>query len=492
MDKTELFLSNMIRDVSKSKERSFVKAKDNEELRANTSKLFGLQVPDRVICEGHQSPFSFFSDLYFQRQNDILCWACRSGGKTLGIAMLLTLLSMENKRFSSRILGGSSDQSSQCYGHIKKFCEGSLSKYVDGEPLATRVLFANNSEVQMLAASQKSVRGPHPIVLVLDEADEVDSDLYQAAMGMPQSQRGHESITAVLSTMHNRWGLMQGLVDNIEEHGRTLYKWCIFEILEDCADYECSTCFLLDECKKRGKIEGFGGYYKIEDAIKKKRQMSQGAWESEYLCIKPSFEGLVYKEFNPDIHVKDIEYNPSMRTIAGCDFGADHPMVCLVIQEANDVIYVIDEFYESGITGSEFAKICKRLKEKYQIEEFLCDPSGLGIIKEMRDIGLEARGSRLKGNIKNQRNDGIDKIRSKLKNKLMVVSKRVKNLAREFGLYRYKKTAEPGTIVKEDDDALDALRYAINSLVVTPKDFRYLKGAPLHEIKKKSQTSGYN
>lgn len=43
----------------------------------------------------------------------------------------------------------------------------------------------------------------------------------------------------------------------------------------------------------------------------------------------------------------------------------------------------------------------------------------------------------------------------------LFVSDRCKNLIKEFRTHRYKDNSRDGTVVKTDDDALDALRYLL-------------------------------
>jgi hypothetical protein len=45
------------------------------------------------------------------------------------------------------------------------------------------------------------------------------------------------------------------------------------------------------------------GYYRVDDAFGRKRQVSEQTWRSEYLCQIPSSEGLIYKEFDMALHV---------------------------------------------------------------------------------------------------------------------------------------------------------------------------------------------
>jgi hypothetical protein len=115
------------------------------------------------------------------------------------------------------------------------------------------------------------------------------------------SKRGHRASTHIYSTMHKTYGLMQSVVEEAPARGYRLYKWCILDVLERCDGRDCETCDLWDECQ--GRARHADGYYRIDDAISKKRQVSEQTWLSEYLCMMPSSEGLIYKEFDMALHV---------------------------------------------------------------------------------------------------------------------------------------------------------------------------------------------
>ena len=64
---------------------------------------------------------------------------------------------------------------------------------------------------------------------------------------------------------------------------------------------DCEACDLWEDCE--GRARQADGYFSIEDAISHKRKVSRETWESEMLCLMPSSEGLIYREFSMDIHV---------------------------------------------------------------------------------------------------------------------------------------------------------------------------------------------
>ncbi|MDD2904101.1 MAG: hypothetical protein PHU44_16875 [Syntrophales bacterium] len=102
--------------------------------------------------------------------------------------------------------------------------------------------------------------------------------------------------------MHKAYGLMNRVIEEAALSGYKIYKWCVFDVMEKCPEWrECGTCELWEDCQ--GKARHADGFYSIEDAISEKRKVSRDTWLSEMLCHKPSQEGLIYKEFDINVHV---------------------------------------------------------------------------------------------------------------------------------------------------------------------------------------------
>jgi hypothetical protein len=281
--------------------------KDPEELFKFIKSFWRLQVPHAQVCPDHTPPAEYVSDAFFENVPDAVCWANRGGGKTLLGALVTWLDTVFKDHCATKVLGGSLEQSKRMYEHLSGEGDGwglvteDFQHLLRGEMLAQRTVLTNLSNVQILTASSRSVRGAHPQKLKLDEIDEMDPRIYEAALSIPMSKWGHRASTHIYSTMHRTYGLMQSVVEDAPARGYRLYKWCILDVLERCEGRECSGCDLWEDCQGRAKQAD--GYYRIEDAISKKRQVSEQTWLSEYLCLIPSSEGLIYKEFDMRLHV---------------------------------------------------------------------------------------------------------------------------------------------------------------------------------------------
>jgi hypothetical protein len=266
-----------------------------------------LHIPRAQVCPEHTPPAEYLLDSYFERVPNAICWANRGGGKTLLGALSTWLDTAFKDGCSTKVLGGSLEQSKRMYEHLTGEGDGwglvteDFQYMLRGDILAQRTVLSNQSNIQILTASSKSVRGAHPQKLKLDEIDEMDPNIYEAALSIPMSKRGHQASTHIYSTMHKSYGLMQSVVEEAPARGYRLYKWCILDVLERCRGRECAGCDLWEDCQ--GRARHADGYYRIEDAISKKRQVSEQTWQAEYLCLIPSSEGLIYKEFDLLVHV---------------------------------------------------------------------------------------------------------------------------------------------------------------------------------------------
>ncbi|MFA5381826.1 MAG: hypothetical protein WC356_01585 [Candidatus Micrarchaeia archaeon] len=269
-----------------------------------------LTIPRAHVCEHHNSPADYICDTFFERVQNSICWSNRGGGKTLLAGLCTWLDSAFKGGCSTKILGGSQEQSKRVYEHLTGEGDGwglvteDFQYLLNGEMLAQGSKLNNQSNIQILTASSRSVRGAHPQKMKLDEVDEMDPSIYQAALLVPQTKRGIKSSLQIFSTMHKAYGLMNQVITEADERGYRVYKWCIFDVIERCTpDRECALCELWPDCQ--GKARAADGFYGIEDAITKRRQVSVDTWNSEMLCNKPSQEGLIYGEFDWLLHVQD-------------------------------------------------------------------------------------------------------------------------------------------------------------------------------------------
>lgn len=173
-------------------------------------------------------------------------------------------------------------------------------------------------------------------------------------------------------------------------------------------------------------------------------------------------EGLVYEEFDSSRHIiNSFPIPPEWRRVMGVDFGYNNPTAAVWIAiSPDDVMYVYREYYERNKIPQESGTDILRLCEGESIDAVFCDPSDPASIEEYRRIGLPARGAN------NAVKEGIENVIGRLKTDRLFVFKGLNNLLDEIENYRWKVhndsiVDEP---VKEYDHAVDALRYAIQSL----------------------------
>ena len=95
-----------------------------------------------------------------------------------------------------------------------------------------------------------------------------------------------------------------------------------------------------------------------------------------------------------------------------------------------------------------------RLTDGYVIEDVIIDPSAASFITEIRKHGFFS--------VRKANNDVIEGIRKTgtyLKDGKVKVHKDCVHTKREFGLYAWDDKSEKDRVIKENDHAMDSIRY---------------------------------
>lgn len=198
-----------------------------------------------------------------------------------------------------------------------------------------------------------------------------------------------------------------------------------------------------------------------EEVEKAKQELTEDRFAQEYLADFRKSEGLVYKEFMraKDIY-KDLPNIDFVKTIGGVDFGFTNPAVALTIKKDRNARYwVTDEWYKTGQTDAQIADYVAALKWS----ECYPDPESAGGIAELKHRRVNTREVvKNKDSIRN----GINTVRELLKTNRLKIHESCQNLIWEFETYSYPNSKpdrnEEENPIKENDHALDALRYALS------------------------------
>jgi hypothetical protein len=109
------------------------------------------------------------------------------------------------------------------------------------------------------------------------------------------------------------------------------------------------------------------------------RVASKHHFLQEYGAEFTTFEGKIYDEFNPNIHVRNITYNPAWRNYWVFDYGYSAPFVCLdIMVDPSDNVYVWREYQVRYLSTWEHAQTLKDRSnpDGFHVDGLHGDPRG--------------------------------------------------------------------------------------------------------------------
>lgn len=190
-----------------------------------------------------------------------------------------------------------------------------------------------------------------------------------------------------------------------------------------------------------------------EDYIEREERQHAGqSYQQEVEGEFVQFEGLVHPWFGEDQRTDDVPETYST-VIYGIDWGFSNPAVILTIVKSGDEWVVVDEVYESRLTDEDHAEQALQMQDRWGPGVFYCDPSEPANIETFRRKGLDARKA------ENDVTPGIQHVTAQ-RETLRVVNT-CQSVINEFGLYQYKDDGDSDDPIKQNDHAMDALRYAL-------------------------------
>jgi hypothetical protein len=295
---------------------------------------FGVTIPDIQICPNHTTPWRAFADAFFGTYSTTVWKASRGlGGKSFLLA-LLGVCEAAALAADVNVLGGSGEQSNRVHNYMRTFWEhpGAPANLLVSDPTKRETRLEYGNVIQALLASQTSVRGPHPQRLRLDEVDEMELSILDAATGQTMGLGDIPSQTVMSSTHQYPNGTMTEVLRRAKEKGWPVYEWCYKESMG---------------------VDG-SGWLREEDVDRKRTDVTDAMWRVEYELQDP-------KPADPAIMTDKVEEMFDRRLGEYDD-------------TAHSGLLIFEEYDRTGkyVTSADWAR--KRDKTSIQTWRYDCTP----------------------------------------------------------------------------------------------------------------------
>lgn len=205
--------------------------------------------------------------------------------------------------------------------------------------------------------------------------------------------------------------------------------------------------------------------------IERTKAMYSGVFYDRYIRgLWVIAEGIIYPMFGKDSIVPTIERKYS-RYVISMDYGIQNPTAMLLWGFCDGVWYQVDEYYHSGRetsqqkTDQDYYEDLEKLAGDRYIDCLIIDPSAtsfIALVKQKRRFRIrQARNDVI---------DGIQKTASAIQQGKIKVNDCCKRTIKEYGLYSWDQKAYEDTPIKDNDHAMDATRYFVNTMqIMKPK-----------------------
>jgi hypothetical protein len=275
------------------------------------------------------------------------------------------------------ILGGSGAQAIRVQESMNElwYYEGAPKHLLAKPPTKFDTLLTNKGKARTLMASQKSVRGPHPQRLRIDEIDEADLAVVQAALGQPMRKKNYlgeviETSTVFSSTHTYPDGPVTYYKREFEEKGFPVFQWCY----KDTSNPK-------------------DGWLDPAEIERKRQEIPVAMWKNEYDILEPNFEGRAIDEesveqmFDPDwdyVEGKDGYYyqflrpRPDRNYVTGADWAKMQDFTVITTWDTTFLPWKLAAF--ERIQRRPWPLMIGRLNKRWAEYggQVVCDGTGIG------------------------------------------------------------------------------------------------------------------
>jgi hypothetical protein len=552
-----------ITNDSDEKTKLFTEIISQEHLQAWCRKFLGFTLPDHAVtdyadCTPAQFVYECYRAIMDGKPLNIIGLSGRDTAKTVSLSIIDLLAMLHDERDAIHIA-----MITKQAMRAREYLEAYILKNPLIKPLVTKLntkelrmkLGPDKDEIgiELISLDPKQVQGAHKSVVSFDElassVDPVKIKAYRDASGIPgSSKKGKPAVIIKITSRQTGNSIPEGEIKNAHKSGLKIRKWTTIDCMKACppersgttpmpmnidlikglaytdeefkdvpadkrGEYKrttdtmdgCKNCPLMMYCQGKARNQKSSSVLlrEIDDVIHKVNTSGSHEWVlAQLMSLQPSQDGLVYPEFNTEIHIPQFEKlwetltgeQPAFTVnremfikelkrrgayfYAGIDWGYSNPATCIVVAiDKRENIYVVEAaaaIRKNDVDWTEY--IATVIHPKYDIQMYAPDsenPSGISILKgrNMPVVAIDKgpgsvraginviKGAlRIAGTNNTSRIFFLPDIRPQVKNQ--------PGLIEELGLYAYETDAAGAILdhknpAKGADHHLDGLRYVL-------------------------------
>lgn len=200
-----------------------------------------------------------------------------------------------------------------------------------------------------------------------------------------------------------------------------------------------------------------------EAMIRRTREMYTGIFYDRYILGRwVAAEGIVY-QMPPECITDEVPEAGDY--YISCDYGTLNPFSAGLWCVSGGRAIRIREFYYSGrergkqMTDEEYCDALERLAGDKPIRKVVVDPSAASFLTALRRRRFRVQKAQ------NAVLDGIRTTGGLLQSGRLLIHRSCKDALREFSLYRWDESAQTDQVIKENDHAMDDIRYFCSTVL---------------------------
>lgn len=341
--------------------------KNSEELWNYIKAVYGKEIAYTSTDDDFQSPFEYYSKMWFSKEEKVVALASRGGGKTDLASIFIDMCGNLRPGYEIVHAAGTKVQASVIADYINNFYHDPVLKpFFSSEPPRESGLWRNRAKLKIATGTMKGVSGQHSNMFTLDEAEFWKREDIQQTFEVPVAKNGYARGWAAFSTRQRSYGGMAWLIDEAPNRKIATFKWSAFETMQPCISCAAidahpnyrgeatdkareEVCVLWKHCRgeRAKKATGWYPLAEIQDKCIRLGGPDGREWHTQGLCDRPSSHGVVVFNFDhvhrPDGNYSRWTYQPELPWYASHDPAEGKKSVIYFIQVYEGKSFVFDE-----------------------------------------------------------------------------------------------------------------------------------------------------